>query len=133
MATGQVQCLFQHPAPSPHPKHHHPHHFFFRSHTRQMEKRTRGPLDTPAQVIWLKGIPYVPTNGSTLRLWFRRQELAPRGKSEAKHHPRWQLTQAFLSNLIKYQQQPPCPNIPTSFIIMELNHRTKIYHLTKHG
>ena len=61
-----------------------------------MEIRTRGPLDTPAQVIQLVRRPYTH-QWQHARLGSRGKELAPRGKSEAKHHPRWQLTQAFLA------------------------------------
>ena len=91
MATGQVYPAYFSPCPhrhilntTTHPLHCNINHLHL---TRKWKAPTRGPLDTPAQVIQLERIPYVPTNGSTLKPWFRRQELTPRGKNEAKHHP----------------------------------------------
>ena len=52
--------------------HHHPHHIIIIIHrqlTHKWKAQTRGPLDTPAQVIRLVRGPY-PTDGSTLGSWF---------------------------------------------------------------
>ena len=77
MTTGQVQCLFQHPAHrhSYHHRYHHLHHHH--QLTRKWKEQTRGPLVTPAQIIWLLRGPY-PHRWKHARSWFKRQELTPR-------------------------------------------------------
>ena len=71
--------------------------FQHQSHTRKWKAQTRGPLDTPAQIILLKGVPYAPTVGSTLDfLVLAKSTLSLGSKNEEKHQqPCWQLIHAF--------------------------------------
>ena len=71
--------------------------FHHQPHTRKWKAQTRGPLDTPAQIIRLKGVPYAPTVGSTLGLLvLAKSTPSLGGKNEEKHQqPCRQLIQAF--------------------------------------
>ena len=89
MTTRQVQCLFQHPAPSsllspPSSSHHHRHH---QRHTRKWKAQTRGPLDTPAQIIRLVSGPYPHRWKHARFLVLAKSTLSLGDKNEAKHHP----------------------------------------------
>ena len=120
--------------PHPHPYHHHQHHHLFHHQlTRKWKAQTRGPLDTPALIIRLKGVPYAPTSGSTLGfLVLAKSTLSLGGTNEEKHQqPCWQLIHAF-KQLIINTSIHLCPNISsTSQLWNIINGQLK--HSTKHG
>ena len=58
--------------------------FHHQSHTRKWKAQTRGPLDTPALIIRLKGVPYAPTFGSTLVLVQEVKNSQPRRQEWGK-------------------------------------------------
>ena len=64
--------------------------------TRKWKAQTRGPLDTPAQIIRLVRGPYPHRWKHARFLVLAKSTLSLGDKNEANHHqPRWQLIQAF--------------------------------------